>query len=171
MRGAVKYASTRLLPGSGYVGFNGAVPAQPEHSALASEYAHVTAPIRRLVDRYAAEICVALCAGEEVPGWVLEKLEELPRTMQTSAQRASHYENAIVNLVEAEILRDRVGETFEGVVVAVDGEDPRRGDVVIQEPAIEAPVGGTGELPLGTHVTVRLVEADPATRTVRFELG
>ena len=59
---------TRLLRGSGYVAFNGEVPAQPAHSALASEYAHVTAPLRRLVDRYAGEICVALCADDEVPG-------------------------------------------------------------------------------------------------------
>ena len=67
---AMVLACTRLLRGSGYVGFDGEVPAQPEHSALASEYAHVTAPLRRLVDRYAGEVCVALCAGEEVPGWV-----------------------------------------------------------------------------------------------------
>ncbi|MGE5720672.1 MAG: ribonuclease catalytic domain-containing protein, partial [Nocardioidaceae bacterium] len=67
---AMVVASTRLLRGSGYVGFNGAVPEQAEHSALASEYAHVTAPLRRLVDRYALEISLALCAGTEVPGWV-----------------------------------------------------------------------------------------------------
>ena len=164
-------ASTRLLRGSGYVGFNGAVPEQAEHSALASEYSHVTAPIRRLVDRYASEICVALCAETEVPGWVLEKLEELPRTMQVSGQRANQYENAILNLVEAEVLRGSVGQTFEGVVVAVDPEDPRKGDVVIQQPAIEAAVTGAQELPLGTIVSVRLVQADPVTRTVRFELA
>ena len=167
---AMVVASTRLLRGSGYVGFNGAVPEQAEHSALASEYSHVTAPLRRLVDRYASEICVALCAGTEVPGWVLEKLDELPATMQASGQRANKYENAILNLVEAEVLRSSVGQTFEGVVVAVDPEDPRKGDVVIQQPAIEAAVTGAQELPLGTNVSVRLVQADPATRTVRFEL-
>jgi exoribonuclease R len=167
---AMVAASTRLLRGSGYVGFNGAVPERAEHSALASEYAHVTAPLRRLVDRYALEICASLCAGGEVPGWVLEKLEELPRTMQTSAQRANQYENAILNLVEAEVLRDAVGQTFDGVVVAVDSEDPRKGDVVVQQPAIEAPVTSAEELRLGTGVTVRLAQADPATRSVRFEL-
>ncbi len=71
-------ACTRLLRGSGYVGFDGEVPADPIHAALASEYAHVTAPLRRLGDRYAGEICVALCAGTEVPAWVLEKLHVLP---------------------------------------------------------------------------------------------
>lgn len=168
---AMVVASTRLLRGSGYVGFNGAVPEQAEHSALASEYAHVTAPLRRLVDRYALEISLALCAGTEVPGWVLERLEELPATMQASAQRANQYENAILDLVEAEVLRGSVGHTFDAVVVAVDQEDPRKGDVVVQQPAIEASVTGAQELPLGTNVTVRLVRADPATRTVRFELA
>jgi len=168
---AMVVASTRLLRGASYVGFDGAVPEQPEHSALASEYAHVTAPLRRLVDRYALEICAALCSGTDVPSWVLAKLGDLPATMQSSGQRASQYESAIVNLVEAEVLRHAVGETFDGVVVAVDPEDPRRGDVVVQHPAIEAPVTGADELPLGTHVTVRLVEADPDTRTVRFEIA
>jgi exoribonuclease R len=168
---AMLAASTRLLRGAGYVGFDGEVPTQPEHSALASEYAHVTAPLRRLVDRYASEICAALCAGTEVPAWVLEKLPELPATMQASGQRAGRYEAAVLNLVEAEVLRDSVGDTFRGVVVAVDQDDPRRGDVVVQEPAIEAAVTGPGELPLGSEVTVRLAEADPATRTVRFELA
>ena len=75
---AMVVACTRLLRGSGYVGFDGEVPEQPQHAALASEYAHVTAPLRRLGDRYAGEICVALCAGTEVPDWVLARLGELP---------------------------------------------------------------------------------------------
>jgi exoribonuclease R len=167
---AMVVASARVLRGSGYVGFVGAVPAQAEHSALASEYAHVTAPLRRLVDRYASEICVSLCAGTEVPAWVLERLEQLPSTMQASGQRAGQYENAVVDLVEAEVLRGSVGETFHGVVVAVDDADPRKGVVVVQQPAIEAAVTGTSELPLGVDVSVRLAEADPATRSVRFEV-
>ena len=76
-----------------------------------------------------------------------------------------------MDLVEAEVLRDSVGQRFDAVVVAVDQEDPRKGDVVVQQPAIEASVTGAQELPLGTNVTVRLVRADPATRTVRFELA
>jgi exoribonuclease R len=168
---AMVLASTRLLRGSAYVGFEGAVPEQAEHSALASEYAHVTAPLRRLVDRYASEICVALSADDEVPAWVLERLDALPATMQASGQRARQYENAIVNLVEAEVLRDAVGQTFDGVVVAVDPEDPRRGDAMVRRPAVEAGVSASEDLPLGADVTLRLTEADPATRTVRFELA
>jgi exoribonuclease R len=51
---AMVVACTRLLRGSGYAGFNGEVPEQHQHSAIAAAYAHVTAPLRRLVDRYAS---------------------------------------------------------------------------------------------------------------------
>ena len=167
---AMVLACTRLLRGSGYVGFDGEVPAQPEHSALASEYAHVTAPLRRLVDRYAAEVCVALCAGEEVPDWVHERLHELPGTMASSSQRASAYERSVLDLVEAAVLHPHVGGSFPGVVVDVDEKERTRGAVVVQDPAVEARVTSSSPLPLGSDVEVRLAEADPATRTVRFEL-
>jgi exoribonuclease R len=167
---AMIVACTRLLRGSGYVGFNGETPEQPEHSALASEYAHVTAPLRRLGDRYAGEVCVALCAGTEVPSWVLDKLDVLPRTLQESGRKAHQYENEVLDLVEAAVLHPHVGETFPGVVVQVDEGDPRSGAVVVQQPAIEGRVGSEQDLPLGTDVEVRLVEADVASRRVRFEL-
>lgn len=168
---AMVVACTRLLRGSGYVAFDGETPAEPQHSALASEYAHVTAPLRRLGDRYAGEVCVALCAGEEVPGWVLERLHDLPATLRESAQRSNRYESAVLDLVEAALLQHRVGESFPGVIVEVDRDDHARGTVTVQEPAIEARVTGTGGLPLGEDVTVTLATADPATRTVEFALG
>lgn len=167
---AMIVACTRLLRGSGYVGFNGEVPEQPEHAALASEYAHVTAPLRRLGDRYAGEVCVALCAGTEVPSWVLDKLDVLPTTLRTSASLAHRYENAVLALVEAAVLSKQVGQLFEGVVVSVDEDKPTRGDIVVQQPAIEAPVTSASPLPLGSDVQARLVEADVRTRRVRFEV-
>ena len=168
---AMVVACTRLLRGSGYVGFVGELPDQPEHAALASTYAHVTAPLRRLGDRYASEICVALCAGEEVPAWVLDRLGEVPDTMQKSDRLAHQYENAVIDLVEAGVLRDQVGESFTGVIVDVDEKDATRGTITIQDPAIEARVTGASALPLGTDVSVRLTAADVASRIVGFTLG
>jgi exoribonuclease R len=168
---AMVIACTRLLRGSGYVGFDGEVPADPIHAALASEYAHVTAPLRRLGDRYAGEICVALCAGSEVPAWVLEKLHVVPDTMRDSGRRAHQYESAVLDLVEAGVLQRRVGETFEGVIVDLDDRDPKRGTVTVQEPAIEARVTAAADLPLGTDVRVTLAQADVASRAVSFTLA
>jgi exoribonuclease R len=167
---AMVVACTRLLRGSGYVGFVGELPDQPEHAALASTYAHVTAPLRRLGDRYASEICVALCAGEEVPAWVLDRLGEVPDTMQKSDRLAHQYENAVVDLVEAGVLRDDLGQTFDGVIVDLDPKDDTRGTITIEDPAIEARVSGGSKLPLGTAVTVTLTAADVLSRSVGFTL-
>jgi exoribonuclease R len=166
---AMVVACTALLRGAGYVGFEGQVPEQPEHSALASPYAHCTAPLRRLVDRYALEICACLCAGEEVPQWVRDKLGELPATMQESGRRAHAYENAVVNLAEAALLQGRVGEQFAAVVLEIDRKDPRRADIQLEQPAVEATATGD-DPPVGEAVTATLVEADPPTRTVRFTI-
>src|SRR3546814_15238169 len=91
--------------------------------------------------------------------------------MQTSSQRAGRYENAVLDLAEAAALAPRVGEVFEGAVVAVDRKDRRRGEVMLREPAIMARIEADAELPLGEPVRVRLVEADPVSPSHRFELG
>ena len=164
-------ACTRLLRGSGYVAFDGELPEQPQHSALAAEYAHVTAPLRRLADRYASEVCVALCAGEEVPGWVHEALPGLPTTMRESTARARRYERMVLDLVEAGLLSSRVGESFHGVVVDVDEREATRGTLVLEDPAVEAPVTAAIDLPLGAEVSVRLTTADVTRRAVEFTLA
>jgi exoribonuclease R len=168
---AMMVASTSVLRGAAYVAFNGALPAQPMHWALAAEYAHATAPLRRLVDRYTGETCVALCAGQPVPAWVLSALPTLPATMQAADQRASRFERAVLDLVEAATLAPRVGDTFDGTIVELQRGDPRQGVVTLRDPAIEAPVSGAAPLPLGDAVRVRLVEADPARRLTRFVLA
>ncbi|WP_372736817.1 RNB domain-containing ribonuclease [Nocardioides sp.] len=167
---ALIVASTRLLRGSGYVAFDGETPAEPRHAGLAEEYAHVTAPLRRLVDRYAAEVCVALCAGEEVPGWVRASFADLPGVMQRTGQLAGRYERMILDLVEAGVLHSRVGETFEAMVVSVNDGEPTRGSITIREPAIEAPLTSPSPLPLGTEAQVRLTTASIEDRRVEFTL-
>ncbi|WP_122818019.1 RNB domain-containing ribonuclease [Nocardioides pantholopis] len=168
---AMLVACTRLLRGAGYAAFDGVLPAEPQHAALASEYAHVTAPLRRLGDRYAGEVCVALCAGTPVPDWVRTALPGLPGILQRSAQRAAQYERAVFDLVEAGVLHTRVGEEFLAVVIDVDDRDPRRGEVTVEDPAIEARVSAETDLTLGAEVRVRLAVADPDRRAVEFVLA
>jgi len=159
--------ATVLLRGAGYTAFEGGVPEQATHAGVAAEYAHVTAPLRRLVDRYAAEVCVALCAGAEVPEWARAGLSGLPAEMTEAGRRASALERGCVSLVEAVVLRDRVGEVFPAVVVDVSSDG---GVVQLREPAVRARCAGDG-LPLGQRVDVRLAEADPQRRTVLFKLA
>jgi len=165
---AMVVACTSLLRGAGYAVFDGELPKLTEHAALATTYAHVTAPLRRLVDRYAQEICVALCAGERPPDWVLEALPDLPSTMQEAGRRANTYEHAVTDLVEAELLKGSVGEKFTGVVLEVDGDDPTSGLLQLAEPATEARVVGADALPVGAEIEVVLAVADPGQRKVEF---
>ncbi len=168
---AMMTSCTSVLRGAGYADFNGTLPEQPLHSALASTYAHATAPLRRLVDRYVGETCVSLCAKQPVPDWVLQALPSLPATMGESARRASRYEHAILDLAEAIRLQPRIGEYFLGVIVEVDDRNPARGVVMVREPAVEATVTtDAAALPLGDSVEVQLVVADPATRAIEFKL-
>ena len=167
---AVIDAATTLLRGAGYTAFGGPSGAPPggevRHAAIAAPYAHATAPLRRLVDRFVGEACVALAAGTEVPEWVGTALADLPDEMGDAVRRAGSYERACLDLVEAALLESRVGERFGGVVVEVDGERGR-GEVHLDDPAVRARVDGPA-LPLGDRVEVRLAEASVAERRLRF---
>ena len=165
---AVMTESTVLLRGSGYAAFDGEVPSQPKHAGVGASYSHTTAPLRRLVDRYVGEVCVAVCAGSDVPDWVRSALPQLPATMERSNRHAQQYEAGIVSTVEAAVLKTSVGDVFDAVVVDVD-EHEGGGIVQLLEPAVTARC--EGELPLGERVRVRLTLADVAKRQVRFELA
>ena len=157
--------ATRLLRGAAYTAFDGAPPEQPLHSAVASPYAHCTAPLRRLADRYVNEVCLALCQGEPVPAWVRGALPELPAQMAASDRRAREIDRAIVDLAEAVVLAPRVGEEFEAVVVEAGAKGG--GVVQLTDPAVRARCEGA-DLPLGERIRVRLLRADPAAREVLF---
>ncbi|WP_367041399.1 RNB domain-containing ribonuclease [Streptomyces sp. Je 1-332] len=161
---------TTLLRGAGYTAFSGGeVPDLTTHAAVAAPYAHCTAPLRRLVDRYAAELCLAAVAGDEPPQWVLAALDELPKEMADGTRRGNTVERECVDLVEAALLKDRVGELFDGVVVDVQEREPAVGTVQLTDPAVVARIeGGTGDLPLGERLRVRLTQADPGAAKVRF---
>jgi len=165
---ALIHEATALFRGAGYSPFDGHVPEEAQHAAVAAPYAHVTAPLRRLVDRFGLLVCEALSQGAEVPAWVREALPALPGIMQASDRRASGVERACADAVEAAVLEDRVGQTFPAIVVDVGGNSGRSAVVQLQDPAVLARADGEAEL--GTDVTVRLVEAQIASGTVRFEI-
>jgi exoribonuclease R len=163
--------AAELMRGAGYTAFDGAPPEHAEHGAVAAPYAHVTAPLRRLADRYATEVCLALHGGAEVPDRVREALPRLPEVMSKTDHVASAAERGAVDLAEAVLLANRVGEEFDATVLDVDDRKPERGGTVaLQDPPVRARCEGE-KLPLGERIQVRLVEADPATRRVLFQLA
>ncbi|HEV3356830.1 MAG TPA: RNB domain-containing ribonuclease [Pseudonocardiaceae bacterium] len=160
--------ATRLLRGAGYTVFDtttGALPATIAHAGLGAPYAHVTAPLRRLVDRFGAEICLAVANGQDVPEWAMRALPDLPGLMASSDLLASRVERTCLAQVESWVLADRVGEVFTAVVLHAEA---RTGEVFVVEPPVVARCVGDN-LPEGQQVQVRLVEADPARRKVSFE--
>ena len=92
--------------------------------------------------------------------------------MQASARRANSYERGVLDLVEAVLLQDRVGASFPGMVVQRGRRAQHPGGCMIADPAVEAPVA-VGRAPRcrwAATSTVRLSEADPTARRVRFTL-
>ncbi|MFJ2796356.1 RNB domain-containing ribonuclease [Streptomyces sp. NPDC087290] len=161
---------TTLLRGAGYTVFDhGELPTPAVHAAVADLYTHCTAPLRRLVDRYAAELCLAAVAEQDPPEWVRAALPVLPKEMAEGTGRANTVERECVDLVEAALLKDRVGEIFDAYVVDVSEREPTTGTVHIDDPAVVARIeSGDARLPLGERLRVRLTRADPGTSKVLF---
>lgn len=155
-----------LLRGASYAAFDGELPEMTLHGAIGAPYAHVTAPLRRLSDRYATEVCLAVCAGTEVPDSVRQELFAMPKIMSSTGSVAGKVARACIDLTEAVVLESRVGRTFEAVVLK-DATERHDAEVFVASETVIGPCTGTPEE--GRTVTVRLVVADPRTRKVRFE--
>ena len=152
-----------LFRGAAWTPFVGQPPKVTTHSAVGGPYAHVTAPLRRLVDRYGQEVCVALHAGQPVPDWVRQALPRLGEEMAEADHRSKAVERGCTDLVEAAVLSTHVGEVFDGVLV-----EPGR--VQITDPAVVAPATGDDAL-VGHDVRATLLAADIAQRLVRFQVS
>ncbi|WP_232665439.1 RNB domain-containing ribonuclease [Pseudonocardia sp. TRM90224] len=167
---ALRRAATTMLRGAGYAAFDRAAgtrpPADPGHGGIGAPYAHVTAPLRRLADRFGTEVCLAVTSGTEVPEWVREALPTMPEVMANSDTLAAKVERACVDRTEAALLVGRIGEQFEVVVLRASGPEGEPGEVYLHEPPVLARC--TGRLTAGEQRSVTLAEADPATGRISF---
>jgi exoribonuclease R len=160
-------AAASLFRGAGYMTFDGALPSEIEQAAIAAPYAHATAPLRRLVDRWSLAICLAVSEGRDVPGWVRESLDDLPALMQESGQRASKLDSATINCVEAALLTPLVGSTVDATVIEVRGE---RGTIQLADPAVTASAPLPADTVPGAVVPLRVVRADIARGEIEFSV-
>lgn len=162
---AVMRDAQRLLRGAGYVpiGLTDA-PGEPEiHAGIGGYYAHVTAPLRRLVDRFGTEICLAIAEERPVPDWVEETLPAVVEAMDSSSQKANKVDRACLNLTEAVVLHPWVGQNFSATVLH-SGDSSAQ--VFLEQPPVIADCQGTPHE--ATTAVVTLITADPAIREVEF---
>ncbi|WP_206446279.1 RNB domain-containing ribonuclease [Agrococcus sp. KRD186] len=161
---AILQAARRLFRGAGYdVLHDGSQAAELEQAAIGAPYAHTTAPLRRLVDRYVLAHCEAIANGREIPQWAADGLEGLPEIMQRSSQLANRLERESIDAVEIAVLQGRIGDEFDAVVV-----ESRKEGATIQliDPPTEARCETDAEP--GSRIRVRLTEADLGKRLLRF---
>lgn len=186
---AILHSAGTLFRGANYTPFDGEVPEVVIQAAIGAPYAHTTAPLRRLIDRFVLVICEALSNNHDIPAWAREALPSLPEIMASSDQLAGRLERAALDTVEAALVANHIGQEFDAVVISgskpngsgngngngkgngtgkANGNGGPYGIVQIREPAVTARCDG--ELESGTEVRVRLVKADIASREIRFEL-
>jgi exoribonuclease R len=164
------WQARRVMRGADYVAFDGAVPADPEHHALAMLYAHCTAPLRRLADRYVLDLVAELAAGEQPSPEERARLPEVAETMNEMETRGTRLERAVVDIAEAWTLCSRVGESFGAVVL---GLREGRVEVQIEDPPVRAEAERAPHakwLDLGEHVQVKLTAAEVEKGKTHFEL-
>lgn len=163
---ALIHEATSLFRGAGYTPFDGEVPEVTLQSAVAAPYAHVTAPLRRLVDRFGLAICEAISRGATPPEWASQALAGLPDIMRSRDQVASAVGHACDDAVEAAVLAPRVGEVFEAIVVA-----KREKGIQVQLRDVAVLANCKGDAQPGSVVKVRLTATDIPGHAVTFELA
>ena len=160
---AIMREAQKLLRGAGYVDV---AEKEPEiHAGIGGYYSHVTAPLRRLVDRYATDVCLALSAGTEVPQWVSEDAPTVLKTMMRTNQLANTVDRACLNLTEATVLQPWVGHNFQAVIMQTN-EEAGTARVFILDPPVLAECAGQPEE--ATETMLSLVHANPQERDVLF---
>ena len=160
---ALLMAIRRAGGGASYVPFTAGQ--RPWHSAMAATYAHATAPLRRLADRYVVMATLAVANGQPVPDPVQASFPKLPPVMQHADDMAGQIERAVIDLAEVALLSAQTQRTFTAVVTDVDDRGAR-----IQ--LCDLPVVSrlsVHHVEPGDDVRVRVVSTDIPSRTAKLE--
>lgn len=160
---AIMHAAASLFRGAGYTPFDGSAPSITMQAAVAAPYAHVTAPLRRLVDRFALVLCSAISAGTPIPDWVRSALPTLPAIMNSSNSLAGQVDRQALDVVEAAVLLPFVGTSFDATVLS---SGTGSSTIQLDDPPVTAKCAGS--LSPGDTVRVRLDAAEIGTGTVAF---
>ena len=137
----------------------------PWHVAMAATYAHATAPLRRLADRYVVRAALAIANGLPVPDGVSQAFAKLPPVMARADTLSGQIERAVVDLAEAVMLKGCEGRVYPAIVTDVDERGAR---MQLKEQPVVARVEAHKVQP-GDAISVRLLTTDPERRLIQFE--
>jgi len=154
---AIMQAASKLFRGADYVPFDGAPPADPVQAAIGAPYAHTTAPLRRLVDRFVLAMCT------DAPAWARDALPELAEIMRQTGSMANRLEGGALDRIEAAELQAHLGSELDAVVVSETRGGSR---VQIADPFVTATIRETRDP--GSRIRVRVTGADIATGAVQL---
>jgi exoribonuclease R len=158
---AFQTAARRASGGASYAMFDPTTP--PWHSAIAAPYAHATAPMRRLADRYVLRTVAALAGHQRISADLTERMAAVAALMEKAETIASKVDRMTIDLVECLVLGDRVGDEFDAVVLDVD----ERGAVVqLLDPPVRTRLSTDREP--GDRVRVRVESIDLDQRRVQL---
>jgi exoribonuclease R len=160
---AFMLAIRRAGHGAAYVPFQEGVV--PWHSAMAATYAHATAPLRRLADRYVVRAALVIANGQPVPDVVTQAFVKFPPVMARAEAQEGQIDRAVIDLAEALLLQGSEGERFEAIVTDVDERGAR---IQLAMVPVVARVA-TQDVQPGDRIGVRLTATDPDKRTISFE--
>jgi ribonuclease R len=161
------------------------------HFGLASKgYLHFTSPIRRYPDLVVHRIVHQVLEGKDALRGhrgepVREKLAEAALASSIAERRAMEVERAIVDLYRTFLMKDRIGQRFEGTVTAVVGsglfvqldspyvdvlvrlEDLGHGHWEVDDDALRVVAARSGDVvALGDRIAVEVIDASILRRTV-----
>ncbi|MDP9464570.1 MAG: RNB domain-containing ribonuclease [Actinomycetota bacterium] len=160
---ALFMAIRRAGGGASYVPF--IAGQRPWHSAMAATYAHATAPLRRLADRYVVMAALDIANGRPLPDGISSAFAKLPMVMERADDTANQIEHAVIDLAEVALLSAQTQRSFSAVVTDVDDRGAR---IQLCELPVVARVDAHHVEP-GDDVRVRVVSTDIPGRTAQLE--
>jgi ribonuclease R len=168
-------------------------PANVGHFGLAlKQYAHFTSPIRRYPDLVVHRTIKALLAAGDPAGraYTMPEMETMGAQLSSCEKRADEADRYVDSYLKCVFLRDRVGQTFDGLITAVvdfgcfvqildaaaDGLlhiDNLRDDDYVKDDAQHAWVGRQRgrRLQLGNHVRVIVTAVNPVEGLIDLDLA
>lgn len=136
------------------------------HFGLAvRDYAHSTAPNRRYPDLITHRLLKAAIANQPSP-YTIDELQELAEHCTKREDDANKVERFMSKAAAAQLLLDRIGDRFEGIVT---GASAKGTWVRVFDPPVEGKlVRGHEGVDVDDRVRVKLVDADPERGFIDF---